>query len=67
MLIQQAATMYDQPRRERKAQTVIAVLNDYGRLNIKTTRVLDVGASTGIIDIHLADYFSEVTSMDINV
>ena len=64
--IQQAAAMYDRPGRERKAQTMVAVLKDYGLLDIETTRVLDIGASTGIIDNYLADHFGEVTGVDID-
>jgi 2-polyprenyl-3-methyl-5-hydroxy-6-metoxy-1,4-benzoquinol methylase len=64
--IQQAAAMYDRPGREKKAQTIVAVLKDYGVPNIETTRVLDIGASTGIIDNYLANYFGEVTGIDID-
>ena len=58
--------MYDYERRQRKAATMIAVLQDYFSLPLSKLRAIDVGASTGIIDTFLADYFGSITGVDID-
>lgn len=59
--------MYNHQRRERKAKTIIAVLQDFlGESTLSSLTLLDVGASTGIIDNYLTDYFLEVTGIDID-
>ncbi|HED16122.1 MAG TPA: class I SAM-dependent methyltransferase [Gammaproteobacteria bacterium] len=58
--------MKDSESRIRKAKTMVAVLNDYFCDDIQTLRVLDVGASTGIIDHYLAQHFGSVTGIDID-
>ncbi len=57
--------MYDEGGRTRKAEKIIAVLQDY----LGETRglsVLDVSCSTGIICRTLSDHFSKVTGIDID-
>jgi len=59
--------MYNVQGREKKAKTIIAVLQDFlGENILSSLTLLDVGASTGIIDNFLADYFLEVTGIDID-
>lgn len=59
-------TMHDIESRERKAATMIAVLGDYFDISLDRLRVLDIGASTGIIDNYLANYFGSVDGIDID-
>ena len=59
--------MYNHQARERKANTMLAILQDYlGTTPLRSLRLLDVGSSTGIIANYLADYFLEVTGIDID-
>jgi len=59
--------MYNLQARERKAKTILAVLQDFsGNTAISSLRLLDVGSSTGIIDNYLADHFLHVTGIDID-
>lgn len=59
--------MYNREARERKAATILAVIDDYfGNSTTSTLNLLDVGSSTGIIDNFLADYFARVTGTDID-
>lgn len=61
-------SMYNAPSRERKAKTMIAVLADFfaGEHHLGDRTLLDVGASTGIIDHYLSGYFSRVSGVDID-
>lgn len=61
-------SMYDTPSRELKAKTMIAVLSDFfaGEHHLGDRTVLDVGASTGIIDHYLSGYFKKVSGVDID-
>jgi 2-polyprenyl-3-methyl-5-hydroxy-6-metoxy-1,4-benzoquinol methylase len=59
-------SMHDRKSRVQKAETMIAVLGDYFDIPLKELRVLDVGASTGIIDDHLAAHFHSVLGIDID-
>lgn len=61
-----SAGMYDQLGRERKAKTMLAVLNDFIQTPLENLHLLNVGGSTGIIDNYLADYFRYVNSIDID-
>jgi ubiquinone/menaquinone biosynthesis C-methylase UbiE len=61
-----ATSVFDTQSRERKARTIIAVLNDYLKMPLKNLSLLDVGGSTGIIDNFLADYFGSVIGIDID-
>lgn len=59
--------MYDQQSRTQKAIRMIKALEYFlGAEKIKDLRVLDVGASTGIIDSVLAKKFKEVVGIDID-
>lgn len=52
--------------RERKAQTMVAVLGDFLELPLAEARVLDVGGSGGAIDNTLANHFGSVIGVDID-
>ena len=58
--------MYDHSGREKKAQTLLAVLQDFSGINTRSLKLLDIGASTGIIDSYLADHLSQVIGIDID-
>lgn len=58
--------MYNRRSRERKAQTMVAVLKDYYGAGLKSLTLLDVGSSTGLIADYLADYFGGVIGVDID-
>jgi 2-polyprenyl-3-methyl-5-hydroxy-6-metoxy-1,4-benzoquinol methylase len=59
--------MYDITSRERKAQTMVAILTEFlGVKRLAEARVLDVGSSTGIIDHYLANHVGSVTGIDID-
>jgi SAM-dependent methyltransferase len=58
--------MYNRQGRERKAKTMVSVLQDYFNIELKSLTLLDVGSSTGLIANHLAMYFSEVIGIDID-
>lgn len=60
------SSVYDHSSRERKARTMAAVLRDFFSLSLRELTLLDVGASTGIIDQHLAKYFRKVIGIDID-
>lgn len=61
-------SMYDVPSRERKAKTMLAALADYfgDEQMLGALTLLDVGASTGIIDHYLSAYCRKVTGVDID-
>lgn len=59
-------SMYDIPGRERKARTMVAVLEDFIRSPLKNCSLLNVGGSAGIIDNYLADHFGSVIGVDID-
>lgn len=62
-----SASMYDKGARERKANTMLRVLNDnFCKENIGHMTLLDVGASTGFIDNYLSRSFAKVTGVDID-
>ena len=60
------AGKYEVLGRERKAKTMVAVLEDHFQAPLNSQSLLNVGGSTGIIDSYLADYFHSVTSVDID-
>lgn len=60
------ASMYDADGRERKARTMLAVLRDHWGDALAGLDVLNVGASTGIIDAYLARHVRQVTGIDID-
>lgn len=61
-------SMYDVRSRERKAATMVAVLKDFyeDSHTLADLSVLDVGASTGIIDHYLAGHLGRVVGVDID-
>lgn len=61
-----SSAMYDVSNRQRKAHTMVAVLGDYFPMRLHELRLLDVGASTGIVDAYLADHFFSVVGLDID-
>jgi 2-polyprenyl-3-methyl-5-hydroxy-6-metoxy-1,4-benzoquinol methylase len=58
--------MYSRKGRERKAKTMVSVLQDYFNTDLKSLTLLDVGSSTGLIANYLAMYFGEVVGIDID-
>lgn len=59
--------MYDKKSREQKGIRIVKTLSNYfGEDKIHQLKVLDIGASTGIIDNVLAKYFKNVTGTDID-
>lgn len=58
--------MYDTRARERKAQTMIAVLSNHFGPRLNELSLLNIGGSAGIIDNYLADYFASVVGVDID-
>ncbi len=63
----QRPQMYDIQSREQKGVRMVKALEHYfGHDKLRKLRVLDVGASTGIIDNILAKSFGSVTGIDID-
>jgi ubiquinone/menaquinone biosynthesis C-methylase UbiE len=58
--------VFDVDGRERKARTMVAVLNDCLPGAPENYSLLNVGGSTGIIDNYLADHFGKVVGIDID-
>jgi len=59
--------MYDQKSRIRKAQRIVKLLKHFFQTtNLSAYKVLDIGASTGIIDNYLARHFNKVVGIDID-
>jgi ubiquinone/menaquinone biosynthesis C-methylase UbiE len=59
--------MYDQKSREQKALRIVKTISShFGQTSLKSLTLLDVGASTGIIDSILAKYFKKVVGIDID-
>lgn len=61
-----SAGMYDVLGRERKARTMIAVLENHLHRPLKHLTLLNVGGSTGIIDNYLSEHFGSVIGIDID-
>ena len=61
-----SAGMYEAQGRERKAQTMVAVLEDYFQVPLNKLCLLNVGSSSGMIDNYLAHYFRAVVGVDID-
>lgn len=59
-------SLYDVEARERKARTMVAVLEECLHSPLGALALLNVGASTGIMDNYLADHFKSVTGIDID-
>lgn len=60
------AAMFDSQGREKKAKTMVAVLSDYLRSDLKPFSILDIGSSTGIIANYFSKYFGKVVGIDID-
>lgn len=58
--------MFSIAARQRKAKTMIAVLDDYIDGPLTGLSVLNVGGSAGIIDDYLSDHFASVIGIDID-
>ena len=58
--------MFDIVARERKARTMVAVLEDFIQAPLGGLSLLDVGGSTGIIDNYLSGCFGKVIGIDID-
>ncbi len=56
--------VYNHEARQKKAKTIVAVLNDFYGAELKSLSLLDVGCSTGIIANYLSDYLGEVVGID---
>ena len=63
--IESINSMYDQDSRVKKAKKTLSVLSDYFG-NISNLKLLDIGASTGIMTNEYAKYFKNVVGIDID-
>jgi ubiquinone/menaquinone biosynthesis C-methylase UbiE len=59
-------SLYDVEARERKARTMVAVLDEACSKPLPALDLLDVGGSTGIMGHYLAGHFKSVASIDID-
>ena len=59
-------SMFDIESRERKAKTMIAVIEDYLEASLENLEALNVGSSAGIIDNYLSQNFKHMTGIDID-
>lgn len=59
-------SMYDKAVREEKAGRIVKILEDYYSKTLKNLTLLDIGASTGIMDNILANSFKTVTGTDVD-
>lgn len=59
--------MFDIAGRRKKAATMAIVLKEFHTTDLSHMRLLDIGASTGVIDAYLADYFGSVIGIDIDI
>ena len=58
--------MFNRQSRERKAKTMVSVLQDHFDTDLKSLSLLDLGSSTGLIANYLAMYFGKVVGIDID-
>lgn len=58
--------VYDRENRERKARTMVAVLEDHFSARLGECDLLNVGGSAGAIDNFLADHVHRVAGVDID-
>lgn len=64
---ERVTAMYDTAGRERKAQTMVAVLEEhFGKVRVAVSALLTVGGSAGVLDNYLADHVRSVVSIDID-
>ena len=57
-------SVYDIAAREKKAETMLAVFEDFFDVPLGELTLLDVGSSTGIIDRRLAQDIGKVVGID---
>lgn len=57
---------YDKASRERKAKTMVAILEDHLNTPLSELSVINIGGSSGIIDNYLSKFVKSVTSIDID-
>ncbi len=60
------AAMFETALRQKKAQTMVAVLKDMVGNGLDQMSLLNVGGSAGIIDAYLAQSFKQVVGVDID-
>jgi 2-polyprenyl-3-methyl-5-hydroxy-6-metoxy-1,4-benzoquinol methylase len=58
--------MFNQTRREKKAITMVTIIEECSDTPLKSQTVLNVGGSAGIIDNYLSSFFKQVTGIDID-
>jgi 2-polyprenyl-3-methyl-5-hydroxy-6-metoxy-1,4-benzoquinol methylase len=58
--------VYNREARQKKAKTIIAVLNDFLGTDFTSFSILDVGCSTGIMADYFSAYFDQVVGIDID-
>ncbi len=58
--------VFDVTSRERKAETILRVLAEHPGVNLAKSTVLDVGASSGIIDARISNSVSSTLGIDID-
>lgn len=58
--------MFNTERRQKKARTMVCVLQDYLQKPLHDLSLLNVGGSAGIIDEFLSKYFKSVVGVDID-
>ena len=58
--------VYSAELRERKASTIVAVLQDFFGVDLGSLTLLDIGSSTGIIAHYLSQHFGRVAGIDID-
>jgi ubiquinone/menaquinone biosynthesis C-methylase UbiE len=58
--------VYNREARQKKAKTIIAVLNNFFETDFRSFSILDVGCSTGIMANYFSGYFGEVVGIDID-
>ena len=58
--------VYNREARQKKAKTIIAVLNDFFGPDFRSFSILDIGCSTGIMANYFSGYFGKVVGIDID-
>ena len=62
----QNSEMFNTESREKKAKTMVIILEECSQRPLSEQKVLNVGGSSGIIDNSLSKHFDEVVSIDID-
>lgn len=58
--------VYDTENRQKKAVTILKILQDYCGPRLATAQILSIGASTGIIENYLADNCKSINCIDVD-